>query len=79
MTVNATSRADAYIKVFQELTQRGGEITVLHPLEGQSTSLGFTQEDLDTIGLAGIPLTVGVPTNGFQIEEIVPEQDDIGS
>ena len=71
LLVEAANRAEAYIRVFKHLSQSDNEVTVIPYVEGQATPLGFTEEERAIVRSAGVPIKLGLPKNGFQIEEIV--------
>ncbi len=71
--IDAKNRVDAFVKLYKQYSQ-DGDVTVIEHVDGQATPLGFTKEELDAIHRAGIPVELGFPKAGFQIEQIVAEE-----
>jgi hypothetical protein len=72
LRVEAPSRVDALIAAHRQLSGRG-EVTVLGYRGGESLPLGLTAAEQEAVRSAGIPLTIGYPRAGCQIECIDPE------
>ena len=71
-TINAENRVDAFVKLYKNLLQEG-DVTVISHVDGQETPLGFDKGELEAIRSAGIPLNLGFPKAGVQIEQIIEE------
>jgi translation initiation factor 1 (eIF-1/SUI1) len=71
--IEAESRVDAYMKVYRDFSQQGKDVTVIEHVDGQEHPLNFTKEELETIHAAGVPLELGYPKAGIQIEQIVTD------
>lgn len=69
LRVEAPSRADALIAAHHQLLARG-EVTVLGYRGGDSWPLGFSDQEQEAVRHAGVPLTIGYPRIGSQIERI---------
>jgi hypothetical protein len=73
LPVKASSRVDAYMAAYRELSARG-EVTVLGYRNGDEEPLGFDEHEQESVRRSGLPLTAGYPqTSGSQIELIVAE------
>lgn len=73
LPVKASSRVDAYLAAYRELSARG-EVTVLGYRNGDERPLGFDAQEQESVRRSGLPLTAGYPrTSGSQIERIVAE------
>ena len=70
--INAENRVDAFVKLYKHLLQEG-DVTVISHVDGQETLLGFDKRELEAIDSAGIPLNLGFPKSGAQIEQIIEE------
>jgi hypothetical protein len=73
LPVKASSRVDAYLAAYRELSPLG-EVTVLGYRNGDERPLGFSEQEQESVRRAGLPLTAGYPsTTGSQIELITAE------
>ena len=70
-TFEAETRVAAYIAAYQHFTAKGYDVTVLGRGEGEGRPLGFSPDEIEAISHAGIPLTIGLPKQGVQIQEIL--------
>jgi hypothetical protein len=77
LPVDASSRADAYMKAYRELAGSGRDVTC-RSVDG-GLPLGFTLGEARRIADAGVPLEPGLPKAGVQIERIVRVEGPPGS
>jgi hypothetical protein len=68
--LEADSRVDAYLQLYRHLSAQG-DVTVAARSNGHP--LGFTSEEVQEVGAAGVPFEDALPRNGFQIEEIAQQ------
>ena len=69
LRVEAPSRADALVAAHRQLSGRG-EVTVLGYRGSDSWPLGLGEQEQEAVRAAGVPLTIGYPRAGCQIEYI---------
>jgi len=72
--ISASNRAEAYIKSYQEFVEKGYDVTVVKP-DNCERPLCLSENEINTIRNAGIPLEEGLP-KGVQIEEINKEAEE---
>lgn len=72
VTLDAGSRAMAYVAAFHHFGALGYDVAVIQR-PNTNNPLDFSSGELETIREAGVPIKSGYPTSGVQLDEIVEE------